>query len=477
MNKSKVFNKKELLSFLRRIFLESSFSRFLDTVVVIFSVLALSFFLIRGSFTIISIDLVYLSYIFFIVLFALKISSCRNTKIVVSLSLFFAGCYFFFFSPIWKIFPSIASPRTPYFSSLLSVFIFYFLIFSFLLRSCLTKNKFLLRVIIFFSLVSLFSSFLGFQSLKRSFQNFNENFQIKLEKPIRIESGDPLASLKLNPSITTETLEREKNRLGIGQPVWKQYLLWLDSLLIKADLGTTQQGQPVLEAVLSPLLNTLVLNLLVLVVNWLIALVLGSLSALYKDKIFDRLILSFSSISLTVPAFLLAILILGFCVKIGIGRIGGLTSVNFDHLNLTEKIWDILNHLFWPVLVMCFVSSGSLIRQFRGNILDVLGEDYVRVAKSRGLKTFSLMKNYVIPNAINPLVTLLGFEFASLLSGSALTEMILAYPGIGSLTLEAAKKMDINLIMFSITLGVLMLVVGNLLADLGLRILDPRTRI
>ena len=304
----------------------------------------------------------------------------------------------------------------------------------------------------------------------------NDIWLIKLKKPIILKSGDPLADLRLNPSVKPEALEREKMRLGLDQPLWKQYTLWLDGILVRGDLGLTQQGEAVLTVIKKPLANTLLLNLIVLIFTWLISIPLGLYAAIHKNKITDQIVLTLSSVSITTPSFLLTIFILAMAVKLGLGSVGGLTSVNFDELNFAQKFLDIASHLVLPVVILTFVSIGGLIRQMRGNLLDVLNEDYIKAALARGIPRNQVLWNHAMQNAINPLITLLGFEFAALVSGAALTEMILAYPGIGALTLEAARRMDVNLIMFNLLLGTIMLMLGNSFADWLLRKVDPRIR-
>jgi peptide/nickel transport system permease protein len=298
----------------------------------------------------------------------------------------------------------------------------------------------------------------------------------KYEPPLIIKSGDPLADLKLNPSVNPEALEREKQRLGLDKSMPEQYFRWLDGLLLRGDLGLTQDGQPVADVVWQPLRNTVALNLLVVAGAWLLAVPLGVLAAVYRDRWLDRTMLTLSSLSMTTPSFLLAIFVLAVAVKLGMNDVGGLTSLNHASLSWPSKVWDILAHMLLPAAILVFVSIGGLIRQMRGNLLDVLEEDYILAARARGIPEMRIFWLHAVPNAINPLITLLGFEFAALISGAALTEMILAYPGIGALTLEAARKMDINLIMFNLLLGTTMLLLGNGLADWLLARVDPRTR-
>jgi peptide/nickel transport system permease protein len=139
-----------------------------------------------------------------------------------------------------------------------------------------------------------------------------------------------------------------------------------------------------------------------------------------------------------------------------------------------EKVLDVLHHLVLPVIVLFTGSLSGLQRQMRGNLLDVLQSDYVKYARAKGLSETKVVYKHALRNAINPMVTLLGFEFASLLSGAALTEYVFQYPGLGRLILEAVMKSDINLVMASLMIGTIMLVLGNLLADILLKLVDPR---
>jgi len=157
--------------------------------------------------------------------------------------------------------------------------------------------------------------------------------------------------------------------------------------------------------------------------------------------------------------------------------VGGLTSYNFNDMSLSAKIWDVMHHLILPTTVLFTISLAGLQRQMRANLLDVLESDYVKFARAKGLSEFKVLYKHALRNAINPMITLLGFEFASLLSGAALTEYVFQYPGLGRLVLEAVLKSDINLVMASLMMGAIMLILGNLLADILLIITDPRIRV
>ena len=165
-----------------------------------------------------------------------------------------------------------------------------------------------------------------------------------------------------------------------------------------------------------------------------------------------------------------------FAIKTGWFPVGGLTSYNFSEMTLGAKIIDVSKHLVLPVLVLFTISLSGLQRQMRANMLEVLDSDYIKFARAKGLSEIKIIFKHALRNAINPMITLLGFEFAGLLSGAALTEYVFQYPGLGRLILEAVMKSDINLVMASLMMGTIMLIVGNLIADILLMLTDPRVR-
>lgn len=290
---------------------------------------------------------------------------------------------------------------------------------------------------------------------------------------IRIAPVDPLAELKLNPSITQETLNAEVQRLGLDKPVIVQYGLWLKNF-VKGDLGYCTTGEKVADKLAERIPNTLLLTSTVILLTWLVGIPLGILAALNWRKPLDRILTILSSIGMAVPSFFFALLLLIFAVKTSWFPTGGLTSYDFSEMNLFQKIIDVLHHLVLPVIVLFTISLSGLQRQMRGNLLDVLESDYVKFARAKGLPENKVIYKHALRNAINPMVTLLGFEFASLLSGAALTEYVFQYPGLGRLILEAVMKSDINLVMASLMIGTVMLVLGNLIADILLKLVDPR---
>lgn len=293
---------------------------------------------------------------------------------------------------------------------------------------------------------------------------------------IRLSPVDPLAELRLNPSVSKETLQKETERLGLDKPIIVQYGKWAKSF-VKGDLGITSNGEQVSTKLKERIPNTLLLAVVVIFMTWIVGVPLGVLAALRWKSKTDRILTVLTSIGMAIPSFFFAVLLLLFAVKTGWFPVGGLTSSNFSEMSFGGKFLDLVHHLVLPVTVLFTISLAGLQRQMRANLLDVLDSDYVKFAKAKGLSEFKVVYKHALRNAINPMITLLGFEFAGLLSGAALTEYVFQYPGLGRLILEAVLRSDINLVMASLMMGAIMLILGNLIADILLIITDPRIRV
>ena len=291
----------------------------------------------------------------------------------------------------------------------------------------------------------------------------------------QIQTGDPLADLKLNPAISEARIKAEAKRLGLDKTFSQQYLTWFGNIL-KGDFGYSQANQRVVDLIKPALFNTLILNLCAIFFTWLIAIPLGVMAAVNRNSWVDSSLRIMTSTFMSVPGFVLAIFMLLFALNTGWFPIGGLTSSYYSELNFFGKAIDLVRHLFIPVFILTVGGLVGLQRQMRANLLDVLREDYIRTARAKGLPENVVFYKHALRNAINPLITMLGYEFSAIFAGSALIEMVLAYPGLGYLTLEAARKLDVNVVLANLLLGSLMLVLGNMLADLLLLKVDPRLK-
>ncbi len=436
--------------------------RFLVSIPLLLIVSIISFAIIRLNLTIKAININLLLFPIIAIVIFYFLSRIKSWVFFGSISLL-SILIFSILLARFSIFPFDLITKHPLIIFSLNLIVIFTLCTIYWIESFLNKSFYTPQIIVFIAFLTL--SFTCANAIPL-------NFPIK---EIIIKTGDPLAELRFNPSISKEVLEKEEKRLGLKEPWNVQYLLWLKGIL-HGDLGITQQNQEVSEVMRKPLLNTLLLSLSTLFFTWLIAIPLGIWAAINKDKFIDKFLAIFTSCGMSVPTFVLAVLGLLFALNTQILPIGGLTSVYFSDLNIFEKFLDIIKHLILPTIILTIISLAGLQRQMRANLLDVLKQDYIRTATAKGLPRNKVIYKHALRNAINPLITILGFEFASLLSGAALTETILSYPGLGALTLEAARKLDVNLTMTTLMLGAIMLIMGNLLADILLKVADPRIR-
>lgn len=294
--------------------------------------------------------------------------------------------------------------------------------------------------------------------------------KIELKQPI-----DPLAELKQNPQISPQALAKETQRLALDKPLWVQYGAWLQGVL-HGDLGTTVKGESVAWLFWQGAQATLLVNVLALALAWLMAVPAGLYSAYWPEHPLAKGMNTLSSCFMSVPSFISALLMAMLLVQTRWLPYGGVCSPQFVESSWVVQGADRLLHALPPALVLAGVAWPSLFQQMQANTLRVLQQPYIRMSQSRGVPTLWLLWKHVARNALNPLVTVLGMEFAGLLSGALLTETILNYPGLGMLTFQSAMTGDTNLVMTSLMIACLLLLIGNFLADIALLWLDPRLR-
>ena len=290
-------------------------------------------------------------------------------------------------------------------------------------------------------------------------------------------SGDYFQSLVLQyPQISPSTIAALRAQFGMDQPPWIQYLRWLWSIL-HLNFGLSfAYNVPVSWLIGSRALNTLLLSVTSLVAAWAIAIPLGIYSAVHQYSVVDGLLSAAAFVAISVPSFSSALLLLYAAYWTHLLPLQGLTSVNYDSLSWWGKVLDVCWHLVLPTVALGVFSVGGLMRYMRTNLLDVLRQEYVQTARAKGVSERRVIFRHAVRNAINPLVTLFGFELGGLLSGAAFVENVLGYPGLGRLILEAVLKKDVFVVMGSLLLGSVLLILGNLTADILLAYVDPRIR-
>jgi peptide/nickel transport system permease protein len=291
-----------------------------------------------------------------------------------------------------------------------------------------------------------------------------------------------------DPRVSRQYIEEQARRFGLDQPAWKQYCNWLgltwffdhkNTGVIEGDLGRSIKYDQSVSIVLPPRLKaTLTLNIISLLFTWMVAIPLGAYAAVKQYRLPDQLITIMSFIGMSLPGFFLGLVLLWlFASKVQWLPPGGLRdALRHDQMTGTGQVLDYLWHLIVPVTVLVFGALASLQRISRGNMLETLGQQYVTTARAKGLSEPKVILKHALRNAVNPLVTMLGFEFAALFGGAALLEVVLNYPGMGQILLEALYAKDQELVMSVFLIGSVMLVLGNLLGDVLLAWVDPRIR-
>ncbi len=289
-----------------------------------------------------------------------------------------------------------------------------------------------------------------------------------------------------DPRVSREYIEQQERIFGLNQSPVRQYLNWIgipkllkmddQPGLLQGNLGKSiSYKQPVSRVIKDRLPATLALNLVTLFITWMVAIPLGTFAAVRHYKWPDKLLSSFSFFGMSVPGFFLGLLLLWWWAGVHHWLpAGGLRSRGHDQLSMFGQLKDYSAHLAIPVVVLTFAAMAGLQRICRGKMLESLREQYVVTARAKGLSESRVVYKHALRNAINPLVTILGFEFAGLFGGAALLENVLNFPGMGQLILEALRAKDQSLVMAVFLIGSIMLVLGNLLAEILLAVVDPR---
>ncbi|MBF2067859.1 MAG: ABC transporter permease [Calothrix sp. C42_A2020_038] len=296
---------------------------------------------------------------------------------------------------------------------------------------------------------------------------------------IQLAPGDYLDTLRQNPKISPERIAELQRQFGLDKSWFEQFFLWLQRILTKGDFGQSFVYQRSVSSLLwERVPATLYLAISSLVMTWAIAVPLGIFAAVKQNRAADRILQVISYAGQGFPSFVTALLLLIFAqVTAPLFPVGGMTSIYHDELNAFGKFIDIAWHMFLPTIALSVTSFAGLQRITRGELLDVLRQDYIQTARAKGLPENRVIYVHALRNAINPLITLLGFELASLLNGAFIAEYFFNWPGLGRLTLQALQAQDLYLLMASLVMGAVLLILGNLIADLMLKVADPRIKL
>ena len=277
---------------------------------------------------------------------------------------------------------------------------------------------------------------------------------------------------ELNPNMTKEAIEQLKAVYGLDKSLTQQYIDWVKNILTLNFGVSFVSGQDVSDEILKRLPVTLIMNISALLGVFIISVYLGIKSALHFEKKTDYVIRQISLVSFSMPSFYLALIfIIVFSVNLDLFPIAGLHSI--EEKTGFAKILDMSWHLFLPVSVMIFVGLGSMIIYIRSLTLEILKSDYYYFALSRGLSQKELLRFYIFPNLLPPIVTLLGLSLPGLIGGSVILESIFGIEGMGQLFFMSALSRDYPIIMGTLIITAFLTLLGNMIADLILLKLNP----
>jgi peptide/nickel transport system permease protein len=294
---------------------------------------------------------------------------------------------------------------------------------------------------------------------------------------LHLAPGDPFAHLIDNPQTPPGYEEHLRRLYGLDRPLAAQYLDWL-SAAARGDWGISLSKQrPVAGLMLEALPATALLAATALGVEYLLALPLGVWAARRRGAATDHLIRGGSLVFYSVPPFWLGLMaILVFSYLVPIFPASHMRSAGADQLPAAARLVDLLHHLALPALVLGATVAGGTARFVRASMLEVLGQDYIRTARAKGLGEARVLVVHALRNALAPILQLLGLSLPLLLNGSLVTEVIFAWPGLGRLTYQAIVARDYPVILAATTWSGALVVVGHLLADLLHAAADPRVR-
>ncbi len=296
---------------------------------------------------------------------------------------------------------------------------------------------------------------------------------------IHLAPGKPTdMATSLNPDATLEAKQRLEKLYGLDQPIHVQYWQWVKRLAV-LDFGRSfaPDREPVVNKITRRLPITIMLNLLSMALIFLAAIPIGIYSATHQNSLFDRGTTVFVFIGFATPTFWLALLLMIlFGVQLDWLPISGLKSLNYDQLSFMGKVWDRAAHLLMPVLLSAFGGLAGMSRYMRANMLEVVRQDYITTARAKGLTERTVIYKHALRNALMPVITILGLSVPGLIGGSVIFESIYAIPGMGQLFYAAVMSRDYPLVMGGLVIGAVLTLMGNLLADVGYALADPRIR-
>ncbi|WP_027702231.1 ABC transporter permease [Metaclostridioides mangenotii] len=287
---------------------------------------------------------------------------------------------------------------------------------------------------------------------------------------MHLAPGDPLQAY-ITPQMSAVDIEKVRHNMGLDQPILVQYFKWLVNTL-KGDLGYSMvTHRPVVSMIAERIPNTLLITVGALIISIVIAIPLGLISGYKKNSLVDNVLNVISYVGISIPSFWFAmILIYTFSVKFN-----WLPSIGMRTAGV-NTIWDLIKHMIMPTIVLAYYNLCVFTRYIRSSTISQLREDYVLTQRAYGSSTVEVLFNHVLKNTLLPVITIMAMALPQLVTGAFITETIFGWPGMGQLGVSSIFGYDYPVVMGITIISSLMLIVGNLIADILYQLVDPRIK-
>ena len=290
---------------------------------------------------------------------------------------------------------------------------------------------------------------------------------------MHLAPGGPLAVYTLNPTITAQNIEQIKHIFGLDQPIYIQYLKWAYGMFTGNWGYTFFGGRPVFTVIMERVPATLLLMGSGMSLAVIIGMLIGILGAVRRYSIFDYLATTGAMVALSFPTFWFGLMtIFIFALKLGWLPSGGMSTLGGE-----GGVLDLLTHLILPAVVLALALVAIWSRYTRSSFLEVINQDYIRTAKSKGLSNRRVLFRHAFPNALAPLIALAGIQLPWLFSGALVTESIFGWPGMGLLFIDALSSKEYPVLMGMVMITAIAVIIGNLIADVINAMIDSRIRL
>lgn len=297
---------------------------------------------------------------------------------------------------------------------------------------------------------------------------------------IHLAPGNPFDIFD-NPDLPPEYREMMRKNYGLDRPLPVQYVLYLRSILTEFNLGYSfAKKRPVSDEILDALPNTIQLSLLALLVEMILGIAIGIVAATRQYSAFDNIARVSALTFYSMPSFYLGLLLI-FLLAGGVWHVlpasGMVDIVRYESFSFAEKAWDRFVHILLPTITLGIGAAASISRYMRGQLLEVIRQDYIRTARAKGLRERAVVFKHGLRNALMPIVTIMGLSLPFLFSGAAIVETVFAWPGMGRVAVDAAFQRDYPMFLAVNLMFAAMVLIGNLVADILYAVVDPRVRL